>query len=347
MIAAVGGRVIVVGGGIAGLVAARACAEAGSRVLLLEAGPVLGGRIAATRVAGIAVDAGAACFSVREGATLALLSALGRGARIVRPAVRSGQAEPSTASLAGGLWTAIPALAADAARRGVQVRLGAGVDALERAPAGARWRLRLRGGERLSADSVLLAVPAAAALPLLAGAGVRVGAHLDTAPGRVDVVTLVVGMPRAGGAGDGMMRLSLSVPASGSPTLTRLSAAWPWLAARVGAGREVLRLSYDGGALLADDALRRQALGDAVRLLGLASVDCPLAGFSRTSWRRESRAQRAALADRTPAVRAALAPLAGLEVAGDWIAGAGVAAVVPDALAAASRIVGAGARSAA
>ncbi|HIE60910.1 MAG TPA: FAD-dependent oxidoreductase [Microbacterium sp.] len=52
-------HVVVVGAGIAGLVAALECAKVGLQVTLVEASERLGGAIARAEVAGIAVDLGA------------------------------------------------------------------------------------------------------------------------------------------------------------------------------------------------------------------------------------------------------------------------------------------------
>jgi protoporphyrinogen/coproporphyrinogen III oxidase len=78
-------RVIVVGGGIAGLVAARELAVGGCEVTLLEASELLGGRIARHTVAGIDLDAGAESFATRGGTVAAFLTELGLGDAIVEP----------------------------------------------------------------------------------------------------------------------------------------------------------------------------------------------------------------------------------------------------------------------
>lgn len=58
---------VIVGGGIAGLVAARELAIGGMRVTLLEASGSLGGKVARHTVAGIELDAGAESFATRRG----------------------------------------------------------------------------------------------------------------------------------------------------------------------------------------------------------------------------------------------------------------------------------------
>ena len=75
--------VVVVGGGVAGLVAARGLADAGRNVLLLEGSPQVGGKLRTAEVAGLTVDVGAEAMLARrpEGVELALEL----GAEVVHP----------------------------------------------------------------------------------------------------------------------------------------------------------------------------------------------------------------------------------------------------------------------
>jgi len=81
--------VVVVGGGIAGLTAARDLAAAGADVLLLEASPQVGGKLRRHPVAGILVDVGAEAMLNRrpEGVDLAVAA----GLEIEHPAVVSSR----------------------------------------------------------------------------------------------------------------------------------------------------------------------------------------------------------------------------------------------------------------
>ncbi|MDY0908320.1 protoporphyrinogen/coproporphyrinogen oxidase [Microbacterium sp. CFBP9034] len=77
-------RVVVIGGGIAGLIAALECAKVGMPVTVLEAGSGFGGTVAEAEVAGLRVDVGATCWSaappVRD-----LADELGLGDLVVTP----------------------------------------------------------------------------------------------------------------------------------------------------------------------------------------------------------------------------------------------------------------------
>ena len=209
--------VVVVGGGMAGLAAALAAAEAGAGVALAEAAEALGGnaRLAAGMFVGSSDPAGLAAY-VPDGdpglqrafcadyePALAWLAGLGlplgplvarRDFRKVRAMGlgRPGAREPFLASLA-----------AAAQARGVAIRTGSPVRGLAVAPGG--WSLELGGvaAGRLSARAVVLATggfaaspellarhmgPAAAALrcrslPGAAGDGLRLAQALGAATG--------------------------------------------------------------------------------------------------------------------------------------------------------------------
>jgi len=101
-------RVVVVGGGVAGLVAARECAKVGMQVTILEAADALGGAVTGIEVDGVRVDAGADRFT-GSGPVRELIEELQLQGRIVaaRPGARwvsglpSGAAPLPRASLLG------------------------------------------------------------------------------------------------------------------------------------------------------------------------------------------------------------------------------------------------------
>ncbi|MEO8907709.1 MAG: FAD-dependent oxidoreductase, partial [Microbacteriaceae bacterium] len=78
-------RVVIIGGGVAGLIAARECARPGFRVTLLEASDRLGGTVARATLAGLPIDTGAESFATRGGHVTELLEELGLGDAIESP----------------------------------------------------------------------------------------------------------------------------------------------------------------------------------------------------------------------------------------------------------------------
>ncbi|WP_417365131.1 protoporphyrinogen oxidase [Glutamicibacter arilaitensis] len=79
---------VVIGGGIAGLVAARELRQTGHEVTVLEATGNFGGSVRSTEVAGLRIDAGAESFAVRGGVVASYLDELDLGEQI---AATSGQ----------------------------------------------------------------------------------------------------------------------------------------------------------------------------------------------------------------------------------------------------------------
>jgi len=106
-------HVVVIGGGIGGLVAARECAKVGMRVTLLEAQPQLGGSIRSAELGGIVVDAGAESFATRGGHVRKLVDELGLSDAVVAPegggAWLSGIPDAPDAPLPKGGMLGIPA----------------------------------------------------------------------------------------------------------------------------------------------------------------------------------------------------------------------------------------------
>ena len=88
--------VVVVGAGIAGLVAARDLAAGGLSVTLLEATDRLGGKVARHTVGGIELDAGAESFATRRGTVAALAAELGLEPAIVQPNPAGAWLQPAT-----------------------------------------------------------------------------------------------------------------------------------------------------------------------------------------------------------------------------------------------------------
>lgn len=85
---------IVVGGGMAGLVAARDLAAGGMSVVVLEASDRLGGKVCRHTVAGIELDAGAESFANRRGIVAGLAAEL--GLTVVTPLAEGAWLKPVT-----------------------------------------------------------------------------------------------------------------------------------------------------------------------------------------------------------------------------------------------------------
>jgi oxygen-dependent protoporphyrinogen oxidase len=192
-------------------------------------------------------------------------------------------------------------------------------------------------------------VPAAAAFALLGGVDPELGALDWPAATSVELVTLVLDDARLDAAprGTGML-VAADVPASTvtAKAITHATAKWAWLAEAAGPGRHVLRLSYgraggEGAVTSLDDArLRELAVRDAGRLLNIPLDASTVAGFARTRWTNALPFAAIGQRDRIRALRERVSAFEGLDIAGTWLAGTGLASVVPDARSAATRLRG-------
>lgn len=86
--------IVIVGGGIAGLAAAFFLSDSGAAVTVLEGSPRVGGKLAVSEIAGIAVDEGAEALLARRPEGTGLISAVGLAGQLVRPG-----------TTAAGIWS--------------------------------------------------------------------------------------------------------------------------------------------------------------------------------------------------------------------------------------------------
>lgn len=117
-------HVVVVGGGISGLAAAwhlRRGAGERVRVTVLEAGPRIGGKLYASEVAGVSVDAGAEAMLARRPEGTELARAVGLGDDLVTPGTTSSAIYTRGAlrPLPKGQVMGVPADLAELARSGI------------------------------------------------------------------------------------------------------------------------------------------------------------------------------------------------------------------------------------
>lgn len=157
--------VLVIGAGMAGLIAAAALASAGRRVLVLDKGRGVGGRLASRRIDRATFDHGAQFLTARDP----------RFAATLEEAQRSGAAREwfRGASDAHVRWRGNPAMTSVAKHlaSGLDLALQTPVSALRSGSNG--WDAETADGKKISAAAVILTPPVPQSLALLdAGANV-------------------------------------------------------------------------------------------------------------------------------------------------------------------------------
>ncbi len=264
------------------------------------------------------------------------IAAPGIGTALTRTGSLSGAAAdlaadpaPGYETLEGGMSRLVAALGARLGDLGAEVRTGAGAEALVRS--GTAWEV-LAGDDRLAADVVIVATGERAARRLLAP-HVRGLAAEPERTRALAVVTLVTASPLSPGTA------LYPVPGTSSVSaVLRPTARWESLAENVGTGRSLVRvLTYRDAASSATDAEDiAAAVAEASRLLdvALAPVDARIDRFEPAL--PQSALGRVADAERVRTAVSAAVP--SLAVVGDWIAGTGLARVIPDAAAEAERV---------
>jgi len=175
---------VVVGAGIAGLCAARALVGAGRRILVLDKGRGVGGRMATRRLAGAVADHGAQFFRARGPAFGALLAAAHAAGAVTpwqpahpeRPSGDDAFGEDSGGALP--VWMGTRGMTAPAkwlsetlAEAGVEIRTSSRVEGI--GSAGRRVVVRMEDGPALAAGGVVLSPPVPQTIELLADGGLE------------------------------------------------------------------------------------------------------------------------------------------------------------------------------
>jgi oxygen-dependent protoporphyrinogen oxidase len=281
----------------------------GARVLDRLVRPVVGGVHAAD-------PEDLALGAVAPGLPDALRRQQGSLARAVRSLRASAPAGSAVQGIEGGMHVLVDALVADIEGHGGTVRTGVTVTSLDDEPT----------------DRCVLATPSAVDL-----LGLDVGRPDPGA--QVTLVTLVLDAPALDAAprGTGVLvaREATDVTAK---ALTHATAKWAWLAQAAGPGRHVVRLSYGRAGQDAQPDLGT-ALRDAAVLLGVPLSGAQVEGHAVVRWTQALPRPSADHARVVAGVRAAVEPRAGIAVCGAWVAGNGLASVVPDARAAARSVI--------
>jgi len=242
--------------------------------------------------------------------------------------------------LAGGMSRLTDGLVARLTELGVDLRTDVRADRLDRLEDG--WRVATSEGEDVHADAVVVTLPEGPARALLAPMVPALSGDEPVAP-VVEVVTLVVksrdldAAPRGTGV--------LTVPGShAAKALTHSTAKWDWVRDAAAPGIHVVRVSFGAQgeepatAALDDDAAARLALSEAEKMLGVPLPPAVLSASHRVRYVQSQPAATIGRAAEVAAARGAVRAVPGLGVTGAWIAGTGLAQVVPDARAEADRI---------
>ncbi|TFC75066.1 FAD-dependent oxidoreductase [Cryobacterium sp. TMS1-20-1] len=200
----------------------------------------------------------------------------------------------------------------------------------------------------LTARYLIIATQGAQALRLVNPLGDQFDAlaELDwPAPTAVTLTTLVLDAPAldAHPRGTGVL-VSADAPDVTAKALTHVTAKWAWVAEAAGPGRHVVRLSYGRAGQpnptddLSDKELQALALHDASALLGVPLAAAAVRAFARTEWRDALSPATLGAPERAQQVREAVAATPAMEITGAWLAGTGLASVIPHALEAGDRI---------
>lgn len=262
----------------------------------------------------------------------------------------------------GGMSALVAALEADLLRLGTAIRTGAAVQSLARSGEGWIVTVPTEAGadenagdsapfdsipdgaaEEIPADAVIVAIDERAARALLAGHVPGLGgADSTSAAPEIEIVTLLLDAPALDDAprGSGV----LTVPGSHTAkALTHSTAKWSWLRESA-AGRQLVRVSFGAQgespatSTLDDEGAARLALTEAAALLGVALHPAMLVDAHRARYIQSQPASIIGADERRAADRSALQAVPGVTAVGAWLAGTGLAQVIPDAKSEADRL---------
>lgn len=262
-----------------------------------------------------------------------------------RAGLQPGLTTPVFAGLVGGVSGLVRGLVADLEQRGVELRAGVAVHGLT--PRNGRWRVWLGPKTRsqqqtLDADAVVLALPAAAAGRLLLGVVSTAESYGAVPYASVAVVTLVVRGLATASSG-------LLVPPGQLPTVkafTHSSVKWDWVREQAeqvwGSGVAVVRASVgrfgETGLMQVDDrTLVERTFAEARTLPGWSGATLVEARLTR--WGGGLPQYLVGHRELVQTLRAELADLPGLAVAGAALDGVGIPACLASADAAVAKVI--------
>ncbi|WP_217180603.1 NAD(P)/FAD-dependent oxidoreductase [Streptomyces sp. AC495_CC817] len=286
-------------------------------------------------------------------AALTSVGSLSGAVQVLRDqAAARGAKAPGAAveGLDGGMSVLVDALASDIVTLGGVIRTGETATAIVSDAQG--WRVTvLRPDEtgdgeedavvdsaetaEIAADAVIVATAEPTARALLAAVAPGLAETTPASAPEIEIVTLLLDAPALDAAprGSGV----LTVPGSSTAkALTHSSIKWGWVRAAAG-GRHVVRVSFGAQgepaatAGLADDEAAELALREASGLLGIPLRADALLATHRSRFVQSQPASIIGSGERRAAARAAVRAVPGLAAVGAWLAGTGLAQVVPDA----------------
>jgi oxygen-dependent protoporphyrinogen oxidase len=237
--------------------------------------------------------------------------------------------------IVGGMTRLVAAARARLDELGAEIVLGRAATRLERLDDG-RWWVELDAESEDApaldpAVEVIVAVPEADARRLLEAAVPALDAPVRQEH-PVEVVTLVVDAPQVDGSRGAVYPVAGTHRATG---IVDATARWPWLSALAG-GARVLRVSFGTASAAAataglDDAGAAALAAEEASAL----LDAPIGivrGAVRERFAPPTPASLRGHTDFVAATRGAISGVPGLSAVGGWLAGSGMARVVPDAL---------------
>lgn len=267
-------------------------------------------------------------------------------------------AAPGSAVLGidGGMTRLVDALLDRLTLLGAEVRTDAAVEGLEKDGEG--WMLRLAAASSEAApaedtaseealdlpvfDAVIVATEETTARRLLAQHVPALDEISEAPSPQIEIITLVLDAPAldANPRGSGV----LTVPGSHTAkALTHGTAKWNWLRQAAGS-RHVVRVSFGtqgeapATAEMNDADAAQLALAEASTLLGVPLEPANLLGSYRAAYSQSQPASYIGAAARRAATAEAIAAVPGLGAAGAWLAGTGLAQVIPHAQTEADRV---------
>lgn len=251
--------------------------------------------------------------------------------------------------LEGGLGQIMTGLAAALDVLGANVRTGTRGVAVQRDGAERPWSVELVSSdpgqdtpesgeaERIEADAVIVATEEPTARMLLG-----LPAASATAAPEIEIVTLLLDAPTLDAAprGSGVLTVSGNHVAK---ALTHSTAKWGWLR-EAASPHHLVRVSFGAQgepaatAELDDERAAALALREASALLGVPLDRTQLRGAHRARFIQSQPASLLGAPARRAKIREQVAARAGLGAVGAWLAGTGLAQVIPDARTEADRV---------